>query len=106
MWMELFVAAALLCLGQIVFGRFGEGVPKWQRVLKMAVFLGVTALLSRFAGRAAAFAWIFGLAALAWVFGGIGLGVAVHAWWTRKNGIRFWTPEPWDRYRALRGWGC
>jgi hypothetical protein len=95
MYFELFIAAALLCLGQIVFGRFGEGVPKSQRILKMAVFLGVTALLSRFAGRAAALGWIFGLAAL---------GMAVHGWWTHKHGIRFSEPEPWDRYRALRGW--
>ncbi len=95
MYFELFIAAALLCLGEIIFGRFEEGSPRVRRILKMAVFLGMTALLSRFAGRAAALAWIFGVAAL---------GLAVHAWWTRKHGIRFSEPEPWDRYRALRGW--
>ena len=95
MWMELFIAAALLCVGEIVFGRFEEGAPRVRRILKMTIFFGVTALLSRFAGRAAA---------LAWVFGAMALGLSVHAWWTRRHGIRFFAPEPWDRYRALRGW--
>ncbi|HEX6372282.1 MAG TPA: hypothetical protein VF006_25410 [Longimicrobium sp.] len=95
MYFELFIAAALLCLGEIVFGRFEEGTPKGRRIRKMVVFFGVTALLSHYAGRAAA---------LAWVFGGMALGLSVHGWWTRKHGIAFFDPEPWDRYRALRGW--
>jgi hypothetical protein len=95
MYFELFIAAALLCLGEIVFGRFEEGSPRVRRILKMTVFFGVTALLSRLAGRAAA---------LAWVFGAMALGLSVHGWSTRRNGIRFFSPEPWDRYRALRGW--
>lgn len=52
MYFELFITAALLCLGEIV----------------------------------------------------VALGLTVHGWWTRRNGIRFFSPEPWDRYRALRGW--
>jgi len=95
MYFELFVAATLLCLGQIVFARFAGQVPRLHRVAKAAVFLGVTALLSHFAGRGAALAWIGGVAVL---------GAAVHGWWTRRHGIGFWDPEPWDRYAALRGW--
>ncbi len=94
MYFELFVAAALLCLGQIVFGRFEERSPV-RRIVKMVVFLTVTALLSYAAGRGAA---------LGWVFGALGVSLCVHAWWTRRNGIHFFSPEPWDRYRALRGW--
>ena len=95
MYFELFIAAALLCAGEIVFGRFEERAPRWRRLAKAAVFFAVTALLAAFAGRAAA---------LAWVFGAMALALAVHGWWTRRHGIEFWTPEPWDRYRALRGW--
>jgi hypothetical protein len=95
MYFELFIAAALLCLGEIVFGRFEEGSSRWRRIGKMVVFFGVTALLSRYAGRTAA---------LAWVLGAMALGLSVHGWWTRRNGIQFLSPEPWDRYRALRGW--
>ena len=95
MYFELFIAAALLCVGNIVFGRFEAEQARVRRVAKAIVFFGVTALLSRYAGQAAA---------LAWVLGAMALGLSVHAWWTRKHGIRFLDPEPWDRYRALRGW--
>lgn len=95
MYMELFIAAALLCAGNIVFGRFEADAARVRRIGKVAVFLAGTAAISAAWGRAAA---------LAWVFGGMALGVGVHAWWTRKNGIGFLDPEPWDRYRALRGW--
>jgi hypothetical protein len=94
MYFELFIAAALLCAGGIVFGRFEERA-RVRRILKMIAFFGVTALVSRFAGRTAA---------LGWVFGAFALALAVHGGWTRRNGIRFFSPEPWDRYRALRGW--
>lgn len=95
MYFELFVAAALLCVGNIVFGRFEAEAARVRRVAKVVVFLAGTAAISARWGREAA---------LAWVLGGMALGVGVHAWWTRRHGIGFWTPEPWDRYRALRGW--
>lgn len=95
MYFELFIAAALLCLGEIVFGRFEEGTARVRRIGKMIVFFGVTALLSGFVGRTAA---------LIWIFAAMALGLGVHGWWTRRHGIRFFSPEPWDRYRALRGW--
>ena len=95
MYFELFIAAALLCLGEIMFGRFEEGTSRARRIRKMVVFFGVTALLSRYAGRTAA---------LTWIFAAMAAGLSVHAWWTRRNGIAFFSPEPWDRYRALRGW--
>ncbi|HEY0020961.1 MAG TPA: hypothetical protein VGC13_31960 [Longimicrobium sp.] len=95
MYFELFIAAGLLCLGLVLFGRFEEGTSKARRIRKVVLFFAITALLSNFAGRTAA---------LAWVFGAMALGLAVHAWWTRRHGIAFWNPEPWDRYRALRGW--
>jgi hypothetical protein len=96
MYFELFIAAALLCAGNIVFGRFEAEAARLRRLAKVVVFLGATAGISTQRGREAA---------LAWVFGGMALGVGVHAWWTRRHGIGFWAPEPWDRYRALRGWG-
>ena len=95
MFLELFVAAALLVVGLILFGRFEEETPRWRRILKDAFFIGMTALVSATAGREWAFAWI--------AFAGA-LGLSVHAWWTRRHGIGFWTAEPRDRYRELRGW--
>lgn len=95
MYLDLFIAAALLHLGLIVFGRFEIHTPKWRRVAKAAVFFGVTALLSARFGHGAA---------LAWVLGAMALGLSVHGWWTRRHGIAFFDPEPWERYVALRGW--
>ncbi|HYW10927.1 MAG TPA: hypothetical protein VE871_03195 [Longimicrobium sp.] len=95
MVLELFVAATLLCMGEIVFGRFEEGTPRARRIGKMVLFIGGTALCSVLGGPTAA---------LAWIFGALALGLGVHGWWTRTHGIGFWTPEPWDRYRDLRGW--
>jgi hypothetical protein len=40
---------------------------------------------------------------LEWFVAGA-LGLSVHAWWTRKHGIGFWSAEPRERYRGLRGW--
>ena len=95
MFLELFLASTLLCVGNIVFGRFEAEQARVRRIAKVAVFLAATAAISSLWGREAA---------LAWVFGGLALGVGLHAWWTRRHGIGFWDPEPWDRYRALRGW--
>jgi hypothetical protein len=95
MYFELFIAAALLCVGNIVFGRFEADVARVRRITKGIMFFAITALVSHYAGRTAA---------LIWIFGAMALGLSVHAWWTRKHGIRFFDPEPWDRYRALRGW--
>lgn len=95
MYLELFIASTLLCVGNIVFGRFEAEAARVRRIAKVVVFLGLTAAVSTLWGREAA---------LAWVFGGLGLGIGVHAWWTRSHGIGFFDPEPWDHYRALRGW--
>lgn len=94
MYFELFVAAALMCTGEIVFGRFEER-SRGRRVIKMMAFFALTALISHYGGRTAAVAWVLGAFALA---------LALHGWWTRRNGIQFLQPEPWDRYRTLRGW--
>jgi hypothetical protein len=95
MYLELFVAATLLCVGNIVFGRFEAERARAPRVTKVVVFLAITAAVSALWGREAA---------LAWVFGCFSLAMGVHGWWTRSHGIGFFSPEPWDRYRALRGW--
>jgi hypothetical protein len=95
MYFELFIAAALLCVGNIVFGRFEADAARVRRIAKVAVFLACTAAISSAWGREAA---------LVWIFAAMALGLSVHAWWTRKNGIGFLDPEPWDRYRDLRGW--
>jgi hypothetical protein len=94
MYFELSTAAAPQCPGEIVFGRFEERA-RARRILKLVVFLSVTALVSHLAGRAAA---------LARVFGAVALGLSAHGWWTHRHGIRFFSPKPWDGGRVLHGW--
>jgi hypothetical protein len=95
MWFELALASMLLCAGIIIFGRFEERTPKWRKLLKIAIFLGITARLATSAGRPWALGWI--------AFAGV-LGLSVHFLWCRRNGIDPWTAEPWGRYSELRGW--
>ena len=95
MWLEIAIASILFSVGSIVFGRFESGTPTWRRLLKFALFLGITALVAATAGRPWALGWI------AFLFV---LGTGFHFWWCGKNGIDPWKAEPWERYRELRGW--
>ena len=85
-----------MALGSVLFGHFEQGTPAWRRVLKLAVFLGVTALLSGTAGRTWAFVFLGALAVA---------GTSVHFWWCRRHSIDPWTAEPRDRFHELVGWG-
>jgi hypothetical protein len=95
MWMEMAVASTLFAMGGILFGHFERGTPAWRRLLKLFLFLGLTALLAATAGSA----W-----ALGWIAGMLLLGTSVHFWWCRRHGIDPWTAEPRERYEQLRRW--
>jgi hypothetical protein len=95
MWLSLFAASVMLNLGQILFGRFEQGMPASRRIRKLTLFLGLTAACAHRWGAPAALAWV-AIAGAA--------GLAFHAWWTRRHGIEFWRPEPYARYCELRGW--
>jgi hypothetical protein len=84
-----------MALGAMIFGPFEEHTPLPIRLLKFAILLGFTAIVTRFAGPG------WGLAPIVFMFA---LGIGFHAWWTHKHGINFFRPEPRDRYYALRGW--
>jgi hypothetical protein len=95
MYFTLFVAAALHALGLVVFGRFVAYDPTPKRVAKVAVFLGLTALVTATLGET----W-----GLVWVVGMMSLGTILHIWWCRKHGINALTAEPRAKYWELRGW--
>ena len=95
MWFELFIAALLLAIGSVIFGRFEEKTPRWRGLLKLGIFVGTTAILSGTAGRF----W-----ALVWAIGFPLLGLSFHIWWCKKHGIRVLSAEPSDKYYQLRGW--
>ena len=94
MWMEVAVVATIFAVGNIVFGHWEAETPKWRRVLKFVLVLGVTLALSASLGQG-------------WAFGFVGLlvlaAVVVHAWWLpRCHGINGWTGEPKEKYYAAR----
>jgi hypothetical protein len=95
MWFELAVVASIFAIGNILFGHFEEGTPKWRRLSKFFLFVGITVLITATAGRF----WFFVFLAIMFVCVGI-----IHVWWLPKQGINGWTGEPKDKYYELRGW--
>ena len=95
MWMDIAIVASIFAVGNILFGHFEEGVPKWKRVVKFLLIIGLVALISGTAGRT----WVF------IILGAMLLGVVIiHAWWLPRQGVNGWTGEPREKYYELRGW--
>src|SRR5262245_40663388 len=95
MWFEIAAASTLIAAGNILFGHFEQGLPWWRRLLKLTLYLGLTALIAAAAGRV----W-----ALAWIAATMAAGLTVHFVWCRRHDIDPWRAEPRDRYYRLRGW--
>jgi hypothetical protein len=95
-WFELAVVLGIFAVGNILFGHFEAGRPKWRRVLKVAWVSAIMVGVSAWAGRS----WFFGLLALMSL-----VVLLIHGWWLPfRHGINGWTAEPREKYYALRGW--
>ena len=94
-WMEVAVVATVFAVGNILFSHWAAETPRWRRLLKFVLILGLTLAISAVLGRRWALVFL-GLLALAVVI--------VHAWWLPRHGINGWTGEPKEKYYALRGW--
>ena len=94
-WFEVALAATIFAIGGILFGHFEAQTPRWRRVLKVLVMLGVIRLIAVQFGRP----WALLLIAVLVVF-----ALVIHGWWLPRNGINGWTGEPKARYYELRGW--
>ena len=55
LWFDVAVVMTIFAFGNVLFGRFEEHKPRGRRVLKVALVLAVTVLLSATAGRAWAY---------------------------------------------------
>jgi uncharacterized membrane protein YfcA len=95
MWFEVAVVATLFAVGNIVFGHFEEGTPRWRRIAKLALFIVLGVFVSSRFGRS----WFWVLLAAPAV-----AVVVIHVWWLPRKGINGWTGEPREKYYALRGW--
>jgi hypothetical protein len=95
MWMAVAITAIVFAVGNILFGHFEEGKPKWKRVTKVVLVLGLVALISAEAGPA------YGLAPVALM---LVAAAVIHLWWLPRHGVNGWTGEPKDKYYELMGW--
>jgi len=94
-WFDVAIVMSIFAVGNILFGHFEEHKPKWRRLLKVAIFLAMTLVLS-----------YFGLRWLAYTFIGIVMPTIVayiHLRWLPSHGINGWTGEPKDKYYELLG---
>jgi len=93
--MEVAVVATVFAVGNILFSHWAAETPRWRRLLKFVLILGLTLAISATLGRRWALVFL-GLLVLAVVI--------VHAWWLPRHGVNGWTGEPKEKYYALRGW--
>jgi hypothetical protein len=95
LWFDVAVVMTIFYVGNMFFGHFEEHKPKWKRLLKGALFLAFTLLLSSFGLRWLAYSLIFGLGTL--------MVALIHGYWLPKNGVNGWTGEPKNKYYELIG---
>ena len=94
MRVELFGSVLMAAGSLLLFRRFESGTPLPGRLVKWAVYLGVSALLSARPGRPWSLIWTFGLPVMF---------TTLHCTWCWRHGIHPLTSEPRGKYRALRG---
>ena len=95
MWTAVAITAIIFAIGNILFGHFNEGIPKWKRVTKVVLVLAVVGFISAKAGPA------WGLAPIALM---LIVAAVVHLWWLPHHGINGLTGEPREKYYELKGW--
>lgn len=95
MLLDVAAVALLLLIGNIAFYHFDPNLALWRRILKTAITLAVTAIISYYFGRTGV------LIALGIILVPL---IYVHAIWLPRHGVNGWTAEPRDKYHALRGW--
>ena len=91
-WFDVAIVSTGIAIGNILFGRFVEHQPRWRRVLKFGVLLGITVVLAQTVGRVWAYSWMVLPGALA---------VWAHLVWLPRHGVNGWTAEPRERYDRL-----
>ncbi len=92
---ETTIITSIFAVGNVFFGHFEEGLPKWRRVAKMVFVTAFAIAITALTGRTGFYVALGCMA---------GLFVFVHFWWLPKHGIHPLTAEPKERYYQFRGW--
>jgi len=95
LWFEISFVTIFFLFGHIYFGHFEERSPKWRKVLKYILTLGIILTLSILFGRTIALI-VLGVSILPIIY--------IHGIVLPKKGINGWTGEPKGRYYDFRGW--
>jgi hypothetical protein len=95
LWFEITIVTLFFLLGNIYFGHFEERNPKWRKVVKYIITLGIILTLSVYFGRAVALI-VLGITIIPLIY--------VHGFVLPRKGINGWTGEPKGRYYDFRGW--
>jgi len=95
LWLEISIVTIFFLFGHIYFGHFEERSPKWKKVLKYVITLGIILTLSILFGRTIALV-VLGVSILPIIY--------IHGIVLPKKGINGWTGEPKGRYYDFRGW--
>ncbi len=93
-WFDVALIMGIFAIGNILFGHFEEHRPKWRRLLKVVITLGLALCLSYVQLRWATYVILAMFA--------VGAGY-IHLVWLPKNGINGWTGEPKKKYYELLG---
>ena len=93
-WFDIALIFGIFAIGNILLGHFEEHRPKWRRLLKVVIVLGLALCLSYFRLRWVTYAIL--------VMFAVGAGY-IHLVWLPKNGIDGWTGEPKQKYYDLLG---
>jgi hypothetical protein len=94
-WFEVTVVTIFFLVGNIFLGHFEERSPKWKKLIKYLLTLGIIITISLFLGRIIALS-ILGLTLIPLFY--------VHGILLPKKGINGWTGEPKSKYYDFRGW--
>jgi ABC-type Na+ efflux pump permease subunit len=95
LWFEVAIVSIVIALGHIALGHFEERTPRWRKLLKYVLALGLVLALSMVFGRRAA------LTVLGMLFIPV---LYIHLVVLPRHGINGWTGAPKGRYYDYRKW--
>ena len=91
-WFDVSFVFGVFAIGNILMGHFEEHRPKWRRLVKVVIVLGLALFLAYWEMR-----WLFYLIVFALAL----VATYIHVVWLPKHGINGWTGEPKEKYLEL-----